>query len=347
AIEALDPIATLSLLCSVLSRHIVLARWDVEKHRPYDGSVYWRPAVEFQRRYQTYEDLLVNAIRDTAERYLRRPSSQVETVEAILMEQNWDIFTRIWLHLLRKFPSRTREKIEQALTEKRLLSDHEFTHEYFHLAQEQFSSISPEAQQRILLWIEEGPDQEVLNAISRDWDGNPVATEIIGKRIKAWKLKKLEPIKDVLDPSKRRLYETLVAEIGKPTHADLEVVHGEPQWGPTSPKSEEELFSLDTNSIIAFLRSWEPQKGWMDPSPEGLARAFQAVVKRKPNDFSATATTFDELDPTYARALISGLSDAVREGKQITWDPVLKLSRWVLRQPINIPGREKSERRFD
>ena len=142
-------------------------------------------------------------------------------------------------------------------------------------------------------------------------------------------------------------HDHLVAEIGEPRHADVEVVHGEPQWGPTSPKSEDELFLLDTNSIITFLGSWEAQKGWMDPSPEGLARAFQAVVKRKPTDFSAAATTFETLDPTYVRALISGLSDAVREGKQITWEPVLNLSQWVLDQPIEIPGREKTDRRFD
>jgi hypothetical protein len=346
ALAELDAIGTVNLVCSVLNQHIVLARWDIEAHRPYDGSVYWRPAIPWQSRHQTYEDLLVNSVRDTAENYLTKPSSSLEEIEAILIGRNWDIFTRIWLHLLRKFPSLAGDRIRHALTNRRFFSDHEFTHEYFHLAQEQFGSLSDEAKHKILEWIDGGPDEELLRVYSHDWDGNPVGSDIVEKRIKAWKVKKLEPLKEVLDKSKRELYATLVAEVGEPSHADLEVVHGEAEWGPTSPKTEEEIVSLDTNSILAFLRSWKPEEGWMAPSAEGLGRAFQAAVKQKPGELAAVATAFETLDPTYARALISGLSDAVKENKEFAWKPVLELCRWVIDQPVEIPGRHKRTDRW-
>jgi hypothetical protein len=347
ALAELDTTATIDLLCSVLERHIVLSGFDRESHQPFDGSVYWRSAIEAGRWYQNYTDFLVDAIRDTATRYLEKTSASFDTVEAPLVSCNWDIFTRIRLYLMRKFPALAGERVARALTEKRLFSGHEFTHEYFCLIQEQFSSLSDQLKQQILEWIDEGPGKDLMKSYGQDWNGSPVGQDIIDKRVRAWKRDKLHPIRDSIPNSWRKLYDELINELGEPHHAEFEVFHDEPQWGPTSPKSEEELSVLSTDSIIEFLESWQPQKGWTDPSPEGLAREFQAVVKRKPNDLSAAAPSFEKLDPTYVRALISGLSDAVKENKQITWKPVLDLCRWVLGQQIEIPGRTKADRRFD
>jgi len=342
-----DVKATIDLLCSILQRHIELSDRDGESRQPYDGSAYWRPAVEAGRWYQNYTDLLVGAIRDLAESYLRKTSASFDAVEAPLLSYNWDIFTRIWLHLIRKFPALAGDRVERALTDKRFFVGHEFKHEYFYVIQEKFASLDDELKQRILGWIDAGPDEELMKLFARDWNGNPVSQELIDKKVRAWKRDKLHPIRDSVPNTWRRFYDELIAELGQPHRPEFEVFRDEPQWGPTSPKSEEELSALSTDSIVAFLQSWQPQKGWMDPSPEGLARAFQGVVKRKPKDLSAVAGSFERVDPTYVRALISGLSDAVREGKQITWSPVLDLCRWILKQPVEIPGRAKTDRQWD
>ena len=205
ALADIDPIATIKLLCLALARYIALSNFDGEAHRPFDGSVYWRPAIEWQRWHQTYRDLLVNAIRDNAERYLAQPSTSLEAIEALLIAQRWDIFTRIWLYLLGKFPALAEENIKRALTDKRLFSGHEFTHEYFRLIREQFASLPDESKNQILSWIKEGPDEELLKIYGRDWDGNAVGPDIIEKQVKAWKIKKLQPIKDSLTNDSREL----------------------------------------------------------------------------------------------------------------------------------------------
>jgi hypothetical protein len=346
-LATLDITATIELLCSVLERHIVLSNFDRESHQPFDGSIYWRSSIEAGRWYQNYTDSLVDAIRDTAAKYLETTSPSFDAVETPLLSHNWDIFTRIRLYLIQKFPALAGDRIVRALTDKRLFSDHEFTHEYFCLIQEQFSSLDDPAKQQILQWVNEGPPSDLIEVYAKDWNGNPVGKDGVDRQIRLWKRNKLYPIRDSLPSSWRVSYEDLVKELGEPQHSGFEGFRGEPEWGPTSPKSEEELSALSTDSIIQFLKSWQPEKGWMDPSPEGLARAFQAVVKRNPNDLSAAAPSFQKVDPTYVRALISGLSDAVRENKEVTWKPVLELCRWVLEQEIEIPGRSKADRQFD
>jgi len=347
ALAELDVTETLNLLSSVLTRHIQLSGFDRESHRPYDGSAIWRPAIEAGRWHQDYRDLLVDAIRDIAEGHIRDKSGSFEAVESSLLSHNWDIFTRIWLYLIRKFPALAHERVARALTDKRFFSDPEFTHEYFYLIQQSFTSLNDGSKQQILGWIERGPDEKLLKAFATDWNGNPVGQDIIDRRIKAWKREKLHPIRDFLTSDWRALYDELIAEFGEPRNADQVVFQGEPEWGPKSPKSEEELSALNTDAIVSFLQSWRPEEGSLDPSPEGLARSFQKVVKGRPKDLSEVADRFEKLDPTYARALISGLSDAVKEGKQITWRPVLDLCRWILSQPVEIPGRSKKDRRWD
>ena len=347
ALAELDLTGTIDLLCSVIARHIELSNFDRESHQPYDGSVYWRSAVETGRWYQNYTDLLVDAIRDVAESYLGKSSASFDAIQAPLLSYNWDIFTRIWLHLIRKFPTVAGEKVERALTHKRFFTGHEFKREYFCLIQERFASLSNESKQQILEWIDAGPDEELLKLYARDWNGNPVGQDLIDRQVRAWKRDKLHAIRNSISNSWRKQYDDLITELGEPQHPEFGVFRGEPEWGPKSPKSQEELAALSTDAIVAFLQSWQAPKEWMDPSPEGLARAFQAVVKRRANDLSAAASRFEDIDPTYARALISGLSDAVREGQQIVWQPVLNLCRWILNQPIEVPGRPKSDRRWD
>ena len=347
ALADVDVTRTVDLLCSVLTQHIQLSDFDRENNQPYDGSVYWRPAVEAGRWHQNYTDLLVDAIRENAERYLAKTSASFEAIEAPLLLYHWDIFTRIWLHLVRKFPVLAGERVTRALCDKRFFAEHRFTHEYFYLIQERFGELAPESKQQIFDWIEAGPDTNLLKLYATDWHGNPVGQDVIDRRIRAWKRDKLHPIRDLIPDRWRKFYDELIAELGEPTHPEFEVFNGEPEWGPKSPKSDEELSTLSTDAIVSFLQSWRPEEGSLDPSPEGLARSFQKVVKGRPKDLSEAAEQFEKLDPTYVRALISGLSDAVKEGKQITWRPVLDLCRWILSQHVEIPGRSKKDRRWD
>jgi len=80
--------------------------------------------------------------------------------------------------------------------------------------------------------------------------------------------------------------------------------------------------------------------GFFGPSREGLGRVLQEVVAEDPQRFAKEAERFIGLDPTYVRAIISGLEGAIKRQKNFEWSPVLKLCRWVVEQPREIPGRK-------
>lgn len=340
ALASIDAAVTIQLLCAVINRTIRLSYFE-ETKESYDGSTFWRPAVEThdQNWNESYKDLLVTAIRDNCENAITLDLISLSHVDTILKGYNWDILNRLRLHLYRKLPEKAAEYIHGALTDYRLFSSHEFNHEYVLLLQEQFKALPEGAKQEILGWISAGPDEELLKSFGTDWNGNPASTDLVERRIKAWKAEKLKPIEQDLPLQWSELYKKLVSEIGEPEHPEFGSYHRGVWTGPTSPKSEQELLVLGTNLIIEFLRSWQPTKGWMESSPEGLGRAFQQVVKQRALEFSAVATELEEIDPTYVRALLSGLADAVKEKTQIEWKPVLDLAASVMRQRTVIPGR--------
>ena len=73
---------------------------------------------------------------------------------------------------------------------------------------------------------------------------------------------------------------------------------------------------------VEFLRSWKPPTSVLfEPSPEGLGRVLQEVVAEEPQRFAKEAERFKGLDPTYVRALISGLEKALKQQKNFEWSP--------------------------
>ncbi|MGB9898431.1 hypothetical protein, partial [Thermanaerothrix sp.] len=109
--------------------------------------------------------------------------------------------------------------------------------------------------------------------------------------------------------------------------------------GPTSPKRAEELQSSSVTDIVEFLKAWEPAQDLMAPSPEGLGRVLSSVVSQDPERFASEAEKFKELDPTYIRALITGLHDAINQNQTFDWSSVFKLCQWVVEQPREIQRR--------
>ncbi len=72
-------------------------------------------------------------------------------------------------------------------------------------------------------------------------------------------------------------------------------------------------------------------------------RKLASVVQAEPERFAREAQLFTEINPTYVRALISGLTDAAKEHRPIDWAPVLGLCDWVVRQSREILDRRGTD----
>jgi hypothetical protein len=145
------------------------------------------------------------------------------------------------------------------------------------------------------------------------------------------------PIHGALPKEWRAKFEELKAEFPEePEHPDYPVWY-ESHVGHEAPKSTDEIKGMAVTDLAEYLRSWQPDGGHFGVSREGLANSLQAAVSSEPGRYSAEAMRFREIEPIYVRTFLQGLSDSVRQGQVIEWEPTLELARWVVAQPRPYP----------
>lgn len=141
------------------------------------------------------------------------------------------------------------------------------------------------------------------------------------------------------EPYQRKLEELVtIAGEARVLEKPLRITGG--AVGAQSPKSPEELDGMNANEIVAFLGTWIPGTGMFQPTAEGMSQQLAALVTKRPGEFADIARKFRSLDPTYVRALLGGLTNALKQKSSFDWKPVLDLAAWVTSQPREMPGRK-------
>lgn len=328
------------LLCDLLETAIRLSHRQTEDEGPEDYYYIWRPAIEdhAQNHPHGLKDILVSGVRDAAERLAQTNMANVPEIVQVLEERPWLIFHRIALHLLRRFPEAAPDLVAARLTDRALFDDPSLRHEYVLLMGERFGALTTGQQQIILDRIQQGPDLQQFKEAQEQWTGKRPTDEDAARYRKIWQRDRLAWLKAHLPADWKQRYEVLAVECGEPEHPEF--VSYTTSWvGPTSPKSAEELQTMTPADIVDFLKAWKASENYMAPSPEGLGRVFQSVVSQDPQRFATEATRFQGLDPTYVRAFLSGLREAIKQNRAFDWSSVLALCRWVMGQPREIQGR--------
>lgn len=331
------------LLCELLDKAIGLSRSRDEDQGPEDYSYVRRPAIEdsSQNLGDTVEGALVSSIRDATELLVRSGRAIVEEVMNALEQRRWKVFRRVALHVLRVFPDHADALAAERLTDRALFDDVGLQHEYVLLLRDRFPRLLQTAQSTILRWIENGPDVDRWKKWRESQTGGEPTEEEITRYREIWQRDRLAWIgPENLPEAWRERYQALVQRYGEPEHPEFPV-YSEGGWvGPSSPKTADELKTMSVTEIVDFLKAWKPPKNvFREPSPEGLGRTLSSVVAGNPERVAAEAKQFKGLDPTYVRALLSGLRDALKQSRFFDWEPVLELCEWVVSQHREIPGR--------
>jgi len=339
----------LKLFCDLLDEAISISQSRKEHEGPEDHSWIWRPAIEdhSQNHLNEPKTLLVLAVRDTAELLVTKNIVAVSSLVRTFEQRRWRIFHRLALYLLSRFPEAAPELVAERLTDRIRFEEPGLRHEYALLARSCFSQLTPENQTKILGWIAEGPDLARFEAVQVQQTDQPSTDRQAERESKLWKRDRLALLGDNLPEEWQKYYRQLVAELGESKHPDFLTWQSEVWIGPTSPKTAEDLRRMSVEEIVSFLRAWQPTGGFMSPSPEGLGRQLTALIASDPERFAMEAWRFQELDPTYVRALISGLREAVKQKRAFPWLQVLDICHWVINQPREIPTRRGGDLDFD
>lgn len=342
----------LSLLSDALEDAARISRRGYDLDRSESGH-YWdgfhvqRPAIEDHHQNEPYGivDALVTAVRDTAERMIAEDKASVRRLVRTLDRRGWQIFDRLALHLLWRFPDAAPDVVAEKLTHRGRFNDPGSRHEYALLARRCFATLDPGQKRTILGWIEQGPDPELMQRRRQELEELP--TEEQERRYAdRWRRDRLALLGDGLPEDWQSRYEELVQKLGQLEHPDFASYTGLVWVGPTSPVVSEDLRAMGVDEIFRYLRSWESSGDSMSPSYEGLGRELTDVVASQPGPFAASSLGFRGMDPTYVRAFFNGLRDAAKQGRAFEWSPVLSLSHWVLAQPREIRGRKPEDEAY-
>lgn len=323
----------LSMFCDVLEDAIRLSQRSPNEAGE-DHSSVWRPAIENheQNLDRGIRELLVSAVRDAAERVARNGSAFVGPVVVALEARRWRVFQRIGLHTLRLFTAVAPDLVQERLVNHALFDEPGVRHEYYYLAKAGFPQLGETDKQKILDWIERGPDVEEFKGWYQNTRNDQPTEDIVSEYLRRWQRDKLAAISESLPDTWKRKYDEFVGELGPPEHPEFSVYTSGGWIGPTSPKTAEELGSLSVDEVLQFLRSWEAPGGWMGPSKEGLAMQLGEAVKSNPSRFAAEVAKFKELPRTYVEWLLWGLEEAASGKATFPWHPVLELCQWVSTQ---------------
>ncbi|HYV03421.1 MAG TPA: hypothetical protein VFB82_02485, partial [Blastocatellia bacterium] len=297
----------------------------------------WRPSIDVQNRPHDMRSYLASVVRDAAEQIAQFDQTQLPMLIGYLESRSWLIFQRIALYLLGKFPNSEMGLVSERLANRGHFDSAGLRREYALLSRECFGLISTDDQEKIIDWISKGPDIEQFTTRHKRWTGESATQEDINRHVAEWQRDRLAPLRDSLPQCWQKRLDDFVLQYGEPTH--LEILPEGTTWNrPTSPLSSDELALLSSEELFAFLETWQPSSKVMSPSPEDLGQELKTVVAADPEKVASDALAFQTLDPTYVRAFISGLREAVKQNRSFTWAPTLDLCRWVVEQP-----REMSE----
>lgn len=316
-----DAAGAVTLFAGLLDAAVSVRMGD--RPPPRDHSYVWRPAVEDSGQNHAVDevtDLLVEAVRDAAERAVAEGLLPVGDLVAILESQRWRIHHRVALHVVR-----VNLDLDFGLARDRALETHrgddlDQYHEFWLLVRDVFPRLAQAEQQAIVDHVLAGPRE----AHGEDPEGYA----------RVWSLRRLAILKDVLGPRWRPSYDELVASAGfEPEHSDF--ISYMSSWsGPTSPKETADLLAMPVEEVVEYLREWRagPEDRFMGPSPEGLGRSLSAAVTADPERFAHVAELFTAVEPTYVRSAVQGWRSAIAESRPFSWAPVIALCRWAAHQ---------------
>ncbi len=317
-----------SLLCDLLERALSFEQKPTDgKETIEDYSYIWRP-TDYPKR------LLVPAVLQNADSFAAQGTKQFETVRTILAKRRFKVFRRIELEIISHHIDFGGAAAAQKLVDKNNFEDVGLRYEYDALLSKMFQQLEPPQRKQILTWIDDGLNTERLLERGFSKEEAEGASD-------AWRLERLTPIKEFLDSGLKERYESLHKKFGDPPDR-RRVQGGAYQVSSKSPKQSLALAEMAVADVIQYLKDWRPNPNEsfpFSPSEEGLGAVLTEIVAKKPVEFSEQVGKLKETDPTYVRSAIQGFEGAVRSKAAFDWKPVLDLALWVIKQPIEIPGR--------
>ena len=275
----------------------------------------WIPTIEEHPQTSftdRYECQLVHFVRDMFE--LSEPN-QIKVKINDLIKEEHPIFKRIAVHTINHHYKDLNELFWN--WEGNPIDESQLKHELYELLKINCSSFTKKHIEKVLGWIE-SKNYYVPTEIADDKDS---IEEFLACRKKEW----LSALLMTKDPDVFSSYEKY--QKINPTELDHPGFdfwsEGGTSWGTISPVEEAKLLDKSNEEIEEYLITYKEEQGWNKPSIEGLSETLRNSVSENPEKFANDMKPFLTVQRVYQHALLWGLLETWRAGKDFTWNSIL------------------------
>jgi len=324
----------------------VEAKGYVDSESGRDGSYTWRPAIEKHGQNHDYDfaGVMVGFVREGLELAIQGQHLSLPEGLGFVERYPYLVFARIKLHLIRVFAEQAPDLARQCMLNHEYFSDVLFRHEYALLLRDRFGMLTPDEQQVILGWINDGPDRSETREMLEERLGDRFTEDKVDKYVQAWQRDRLSWFSESLPPEWQERYGQLVEAVGPPDHADFPFwMDSGLQWGGEKPpKDATELSAMSTDDLVAYLRSWRPDPSQhMGPTLRDQATAFETTVEKDLQRFVTEAVAFADLHPTYVSRFLSKYMIAIQNDAEVPFEPLVDLCLVVVQKPVQLPKEQQ------
>lgn len=296
-------------LCGIEAAKITIEKIKyLSQENDHTFNTIWIPTIEDhpQTRFSDrYECILVQFVRDMLQ--FSQPRA-IKTLVCNLIRERHPILKRIGIHIINYHYQELNDLFWE--WDGNPLNESALKHELYELLKNHSSSFSDEEIKRVLEWIE-----------AKDYNIQDI--EQPEKTLAYLKKEWLSALLGSKNPEVIALYneynDIAPEELRHPGLA----FWSETVVGTESPIEVQEFLTMSNEEIAGYLRNFKEQKGWRQPSKEGLSQVFRRCVLENPKKFTQNLEPFMKVPTLYQYNLLWGLCDAWREGKDFEWGGVL------------------------
>jgi len=303
-----------------------------------DLSYIWRKLINEHEYFSYNKDLknvFVNVIRELLVYIGENREEFLEEAILILRKNEFFIFQRLELYILRNFPRLTKEYIEQAISNKGFFDLYNKMMEYPFLLRQEFSNLTSKTQKLYLKWIRSGPKIRNYKRNYKKFYNKNLPKELLYSLVHKWQVQRVGPIKEFLEPDTIKLYNLTEEAVKK---YDIFKENGSGiVFGPSSPISFEEMAEKSVEEIITLLLNFKMKSDLFDDSI-GLGRTLRDVVEKRGEEFSSYAPKFLKTESLhrFISFLLDGMRGALKQNKKFDWVPIIDICESILIKDIEI-----------
>ncbi|MGH3117193.1 MAG: hypothetical protein ACRDQ2_08775, partial [Gaiellales bacterium] len=324
ALTEADPMHAFHVLLPMVENALELSERPGLVAEKADLSVFWMPDLsQAPERYgKVQAALLAQTLREAALAVVAADPAGLDDVIAALDASGWTVCRRIALDVLDRHGDV--ERIRARLVDPHRFGRDRDLPEFDAIAAHQLGSLAEDERREFAGLM------EAQAPLTQYVGGEPIEPEHAALLLQAWKEDLLRKIVEHLPADLRALYAGTL-KVAEPARAPA------PAPAHLPPLDPQQLAAMSNDDLVAHLKNWKPAESVFDgPTLDAQAAAFRETFLADPPRFTAVATAFRDLDPTYVRTIFDAVRELVDKENTagIAWDAVFELARSAIAHKV-------------